>query len=109
VVVAEEPLQPIVGIFGQQPAAGGLQMELDGVATLGRTTFADLAVGAEHAIPPGTQESDYVIAYTLCRGPFPVIVKLGQVIPDPEGSVTSFLLAYADAEPGSAGCPHPGA
>lgn len=55
-------------------------------------------------------DEDFVLRYIDCAGPFPVVIKFDQ---DTGGlvqwdePVTWVLIAYADAEPGTAGCPAP--
>lgn len=56
-------------------------------------------------------DEDFVLRYIDCAGPFPVVIKFDQDTGGPEVQwdepVTWVLIAYADAEPGTAGCPAP--
>jgi hypothetical protein len=71
-----------------------------------------LAIWDDADAMAGNDLSDYRLAYALCRGPFPVVVKLDQTAPSTHGGwldqpFTSVLVGYSDDDPGTAGCPRP--
>lgn len=107
-VTADE--QGITGLAARVPNDPAVQIEAHAGIVLGESTPADITQrwGDDHEIGRHTGE-DFVLRYIECAGPFPVVVKFDQRAADAEvrwdEPVTSVFIAYADAEPGTAGCP----
>jgi hypothetical protein len=113
VITDRSPQRHIVGLFGAVLPTSPVRLPLQHHVTVGQTTASGVlatwnaadAIAADHL-------SDYRLAYALCRGPFPVVVKLDQAAPSTPGGwldqpFTSVLIAYSDDGPGTAGCPLP--
>jgi hypothetical protein len=117
VITDDGPARQIVGVYAEVPSVSPVRLPLQHHVVLGQTTAAALlALWGEHGAVRGDALSDYLVAYTECRGPFPIVIKFGTTAAAPAGvpeapgdePVTSVLIAYADDAPGTAGCPAAG-
>ena len=100
----------ITGLAARVPADPDIQIHAHAGVVLGESTPTEITQrwGDDHVV--GTHPGgDFVLRYIECAGPFPVVVKFDQPAADAavrwDEPVTSVLIAYADAEPGTAGCP----
>lgn len=109
-VAADE--QGITGLAARVPLDPPVRIAAHGGVVIGESTPAEITDrwGDGHDVPSHEGE-DFVLRYVECAGPFPVVVKFDQPGTAPQvrwdEPVTSVLIAYADAEPGTAGCPAP--
>ena len=100
----------ITGLAARVPAHPAVQIAAHAGVVLGESTPTEITQrwGDDHTIG-GHPGEDFVLRYIECVGPFPVVVKFDQPAADAEvhwdEPVTGVLIAYADAEPGTAGCP----
>lgn len=100
----------IIGLAARMPANPPIRIAAHGGIIIGESTPAEITErwGDGHEIAPHPGE-DFVLRYIECAGPFPVVIKFDQHTTPAEAHwnepVTSVLIAYADAEPGTAGCP----
>jgi hypothetical protein len=107
-VIADE--QGVLGLYAHAPVGTTARLHAYGGVQLGASTPEDVvaAWGEGYDLPLHDSE-DYVLRYIVCQGAFPVVVKFDQdgAAPDVrwDEPVTSVFVAYADAEPGTAGCP----
>lgn len=104
--------QGITGLAARVPADPPVRVAAHAGVIIGETTPAEVVDrwGGDHDVVRHPGE-DFVLRYIECAGPFPVVIKFDQPRDAPEvrwgEPVTSVLIAYADAEPGTAGCPAP--
>lgn len=111
-VTADE--QGITGLAARVPADPPVQVAAHADVVLGQSTPAEIADrwGEGHDVTRHPGE-DFVLRYIECVGPFPVVIKFDQEPGGPpvrwDEPVTSVFIAYADAEPGTDGCPARGA
>ncbi|HVL97934.1 MAG TPA: hypothetical protein VM324_01405 [Egibacteraceae bacterium] len=100
----------ILGLAARVPADGPVRIAAHAGVVIGESTPADIVRlwGQDHEVARHPGE-DFVLRYIECVGAYPVVVKFEQGN-DPaevrwDEPVTGVFLAYADAEPGTAGCP----
>lgn len=106
-VIADD--RGITGLAARVPADPPVRIAAHAGIIIGQSTPADITDrwGTGHATPRHPGE-DFVLRYIECAGPLPVVIKFHQDTAAPEvhwnEPVTGVLIAYADAEPGTAGC-----
>jgi hypothetical protein len=102
----------IVGLYGYVPPGSPVRLRAFGSVVVGLSTPGQVAAawGPAHDLA-ASDTDDYVLRYTTCAGPFPVVVKFDQDGPAPGAQwnqpISSVFIAYADADPGSHGCEGP--
>lgn len=107
-VTADE--QGITGLAARVPVDPPVRIGAHAGVVIGESTPAEIADrwGDDHDVTRHPGE-DFVLRYIECVGPFPVVVKFDQDTAEPEvrwdDPVTSVFISYADAEPGTDGCP----
>lgn len=108
VTAGGEPEDPVVGLMADVPEGSLVRFAAHGGVVIGRSTPAEIAEAWGSGYDRSDDErDDYVLRYTLCHGPWPVVVKFDQ--PEErswtDAPVTSVLIAYTDDDPATAGCP----
>jgi hypothetical protein len=107
VTVADE--LGILGLYASAPADGTLRPTAWGAVTVGASTPADVVDrwGSAYDLPE--VDGDFVLRYIECVGPWPVVVKFDQAGAGPDvrwdEPITSVMIGFADADPGTEGCP----
>lgn len=102
--------QGITGLAARMPVDPPVRVAAHAGIILGKSTPQEIAErwGDDHDVRRRPGE-DFVLRYVECVGPFPVVIKFDQQTAAPEmrwsEPVTRVLISYADAEPGTAGCP----
>lgn len=100
----------VTGLAARVPVDSPVRVGAHAGVVIGESTPAQVAEswGDDHDVTSHAGE-DFVLRYIECVGPFPVVIKFDQDTADGgiawDEPVTSVFISYADAEPGTNGCP----
>lgn len=114
VTAGEQPPERITGLYARVPPGSPVRLPLYGGVLPGQSTLADVIEHWGEGYATGTHPGDdFALRYVRCSGPFPVVVKFDSAEQSRSmqagvaggETLASVLVAYADADPGSEGCP----